>query len=152
MIIRILLFLALNFGALAIGGLFTSKGVSSDWYFNLIKAPWTPPGWVFGAAWTVIMICFAVYMALLWPTAEGKTIIVALYVVQIILNMAWNPTFFYYHNVCLGLVLISALTLLIGFMLVYYFPLLKVKSTLILPYFIWLIMATSLNAYILVRN
>ncbi|NBN98947.1 MAG: hypothetical protein EBV19_06865 [Flavobacteriia bacterium] len=45
----ILLFLFLNFGALAIGGSFTADGVASDWNQNLNKAPWTPPGWVFGA-------------------------------------------------------------------------------------------------------
>lgn len=30
MVFRLIIFLVLNFGALAIGGLFTSKGVSSD--------------------------------------------------------------------------------------------------------------------------
>jgi tryptophan-rich sensory protein len=53
-----LLFFILNFAALAVGGLFTGSGVSSEWYQNLDKAPWTPPGWVFGAAWPFIMICF----------------------------------------------------------------------------------------------
>ena len=66
MILRIFLFLIINFGGLFIGGLFTGEGVPSDWYQNLNKAPWTPPGWVFGAAWTTIMICFSVYMAILW--------------------------------------------------------------------------------------
>lgn len=43
MIKRIILFLVLNFAALAIGGLFTGDGVPSEWYQNLNKAPWTPP-------------------------------------------------------------------------------------------------------------
>ena len=46
MIYRLIAFLLLNFGALAIGGFFTGKGVTSDWYADLLKAPWTPPGWV----------------------------------------------------------------------------------------------------------
>lgn len=37
MIKRIILLLILNFSALAIGGVFTRKGVPSDWYQNLIK-------------------------------------------------------------------------------------------------------------------
>ena len=57
MIKRLFVFLLINFGALALGGLFTSDGVISDWYEQLNKAPWTPPGWVFGAAWTTIMVC-----------------------------------------------------------------------------------------------
>ena len=83
MIYRLIIFMALNFAALAIGGLFTSKGVSSDWYIVIVKAPWTPPGWVFGAAWTSIMICFGIYMAYLWPVIENKNILVSLYAVEL---------------------------------------------------------------------
>ena len=69
---KIILFLVLNFGALAIGSYFTDSGASSDWYQNLNKAPWTPAGWVFGAAWTSIMICYSVYMAYLIKINRNK--------------------------------------------------------------------------------
>ena len=152
MIVRLIIFLALNFGALALGGFFTSKGVPSEWYIELNKAPWTPPGWVFGAAWSFIMVCFGVYMAYLWPATENKSLLLGLFIVQLILNIGWNPVFFYYHNAFAGLLIISALTLLIGYMLFVYYPTLKLKSILIAPYFIWLLIATSLNAYILLKN
>ncbi|MGB0882404.1 MAG: TspO/MBR family protein [Vicingaceae bacterium] len=152
MITRLIIFLAINFGALALGSFFTSSEVTSQWYLNLNKAPWSPPGWVFGAAWTTIMICFGLYMAYLWPNFENKTLILSLYVLQLILNIGWNPTFFYYHNIQLGLVVICLLTVLIGFMLFRYFPILKFKTLLIIPYFLWLLIATSLNAYILFKN
>lgn len=152
MIYRLLIFLAFNFAALAIGGIFTSKGVPSEWYIGLAKAPWTPPGWVFGSAWTIIMICLAVYMAYIWPELDNKKLLIALFVLQWILNVGWNPTFFYYHQVLGGLILITGLTALVGFLLFYYWPELKLKSLLILPYFIWLIIATSLNAFILIKN
>lgn len=149
---RIVIFLVLNFGALAIGGLFTGTGVPSDWYVNLNKAPWTPPGWVFGAAWTTIMICFSVYMAYLWPNIENKGMIIALYVVQWILNVAWNPVFFQLHQVTMALIIISLLTILVGYFLFKFWPLLELRSLLILPYLIWLLIATSLNGYILFNN
>jgi len=152
MLYRLIVFLLINFTALAIGGIFTGKGVPSDWYANLIKAPWTPPGWIFGFAWTTIMICFSIYLAYLWPSAENKNLLIFLLVIQWILNIGWNPTFFYFHNVKVGLLLITALTILIGFIMIRYFPDLKSKSILILPYFIWLIIATSLNGYILLKN
>jgi len=152
MIYRLIIFLALNFAALAIGGLFTSKGVPSDWYLDMAKAPWTPPGWVFGSAWTFIMICFSVYMAYLWPNVENKNLLMGLFILQWILNAGWNPTFFYFHNILGGLFIISGLSLLIGFLLVFYWPQLKLKSALLLPYFIWLLIATSLNGYIYLKN
>ena len=149
---RLIIFFLINFGALAIGGSFTSKGVPSDWYQNLEKAPWTPLGWVFGFAWSIIMICFTVYMAYLWKTVENRKLLLGLFIVQWILNVSWNPMFFYYHQVEAGLVIIIGLTVLVGFFLFFYRPELKLKSLLILPYFLWLIIATSLNGYILLNN
>ena len=152
MITRVVIFLILNFAALGVGGLFTGKGVSSDWYTNLNKAPWTPPGWTFGVVWTIIMILLAFYMAKLWGSVENKNLLILLYGVQLLLNMLWNPVFFYYQNAVLGLIVITLLTVLIGFILVYYYPSVMLKSLLILPYFVWLVVATSLNLFILVKN
>ena len=73
MIIRFILFLVLNFAALGVGGLYSEGGATSDWYNELNRAPWTPPGWVFGVAWTFIMLCFAVYMAFAWQYFEPET-------------------------------------------------------------------------------
>ena len=53
-----ILFLVINFGGLAVGNWLMGAGPTGDWYTNINKAPWTPPGWVFGASWTLIMICF----------------------------------------------------------------------------------------------
>ncbi len=94
MALRILIFVALNFTALGIGGLFTGPGVASEWYANLAKAPWTPPGWVFGFAWTTIMICLAIYMAFLWPKVLNRYLLAGLFGVQWLLNVSWNPVFF----------------------------------------------------------
>ena len=152
MIYRLIVFLILNFGALAIGSFFTGKGVSSDWYTDLTKAPWTPPGWVFGFAWTTIMICFSIYLAYLWPVVKNKNLLILLFIIQWFLNVSWNPTFFYFHNVTAALFLITGLTILVGCFLFLYWPELKLMSILILPYIIWLIIATSLNGFILIKN
>lgn len=152
MIIRIIVFLLINFAALGIGGMFTSDGVPSDWYQTLIKAPWTPPGWVFGAAWTLIMVCFAVYMAYGWKQLDNRKLFLTLFIFQWILNVLWNPVFFKFHFVFLGLIIISLLTLLVGFFFIAYMKQFKAFSFLVLPYFIWLLIATSLNLYIFIKN
>lgn len=152
MIYRFIIFLILNFGALAIGGLYTNKGVSSTWYANLMKAPWTPPGWVFGFAWTTIMLCFSIYMTKSWAQIENKKLLLFLFIIQWILNVLWNPTFFHYQHILLALIVISALTVLIAFILFFYWPALKLHSLWLVPYFIWLLIATSLNAYIWLKN
>lgn len=152
MVYRLVIFLVLNFAALGIGGRFTGKGVPSEWYQNLDKAPWTPPGWVFGAAWTTIMICFAVYMTYAWDIKANRNLLLALFTVQWILNVSWNPVFFKYNQILAGLIIISLLTSLIGYFLFGQLSQLKIKTLLVLPYFLWLLVATSLNVYIYIRN
>lgn len=152
MALRIILFLIINFAALGIGSLFTNAGVSSEWYLSLNKAPWTPPGWVFGAAWATIMICFAIYMAFAYEIVRNKKTLITLFCFQWLLNVSWNPVFFYFHHVIGGLILITALTLVVGIFLFRYGGDMKAKSLLVVPYFLWLLIATSLNGYIFLNN
>ena len=151
MILRILLFLIINFGGLFIGGLFTGEGVPSDWYQNLNKAPWTPPGWIFGAAWTTIMICFSVYMAILWKKITTKKLLY-IFIAEFILNVIWNPLFFHFKWINVALLSISLLTILIIYMAVSLRTEMRYKTLLIFPYLIWLAIATSLNGYIVLYN
>ena len=95
---NLIIFLVINFAALGIGGFLMGEGPSSDYYQTVNKAPWTPPGWVFGAAWTTIMICFSIYMAY-WTDSENDNTVLALFAVQFILNVGWNPLFFNFHKV-----------------------------------------------------
>ncbi len=148
MVLRFIVFLVLNFAALALGGFFTGSGVTSEWYTNLNQAPWTPPGWVFGVTWTSIMIFFTFYMTIALKRVSNKGLLIAFFAIQWVLNVSWNPVFFYFHEINLGLIIISLLTLLIMMMLVKYSSDLKYYSLLIVPYFIWLLIASSLNAYI----
>ncbi|MBL6667103.1 MAG: tryptophan-rich sensory protein [Crocinitomicaceae bacterium] len=150
--LKIIGFLFLNFGALALGGLFAGSGADSNWYAELNKAPWTPPGWVFGFAWTTIMLCFSIYMATLYTKTKSVKTIIILYVIQWMLNVAWNPVFFYFHKANIGLILIVCLTILVAYFLFNFRGDLKAYSIFILPYFIWLCIATSLNAYISLMN
>lgn len=152
MLLRIVLFMVINFGALALGGLFTSSGIPSDWYANLNKPPWIPPGWVFGAAWTTVMICFSFYMALLYPTVDNKRLLIAVFALQFVLNVSWNPVFFYWHNTALGLIIILLLTLLVWLLFFKFYGKLQWYSLLILPYCIWILIASSLNGYIFLKN
>lgn len=151
-VVRIIGFLVVNFGALALGAQFTGDGVPSEWYQTLNKAPWTPPGWVFGAAWTTIMICFSIYMAKAYDLVQHKKELIGLYALQLGLNISWNPIFFKYHAVDLGLVTITSLTIVIFIFLFMYKTLMKNWSALLLPYAIWLVIATSLNAYVCLMN
>ena len=145
------IFLCINFGALGVGSWLMNNGPITAWYLQLNKAPWTPPGWVFGAAWTTLMICFSIYMMFLYAKMNS-TKVKTLFLIQILLNVSWNYAFFNQHQVSLALINIVLLTILIFYFLVGFRSQLKLKSLLVLPYFIWLCIATSLNYYIYTYN
>ena len=147
----VILFLIINFAALGIGSWFMGNGPSSSWYLEQNKAPWTPPGWVFGAAWTTIMICFSLYMAHLLQLKK-QTLVLSLFTVQFLLNVSWNYVFFNQNLVALGLINIVLLTLVVTYVLFRFKDALKTKTWLLVPYAVWLLIATSLNAYILFNN
>jgi benzodiazapine receptor len=149
---RLIIFLIINILALYIGSTFTGQGIFTEWYTALNKAPWTPPGWVFAAAWGTIMVCLSVFMAYAWTTDGNKFLVVSLYTTQWILNVVWNPVFFKYHAIGGGLLIVSSLTIVIGYYIYHYVPVLKGKAFWLLPYFIWMLIATSLNAYIWINN
>ena len=152
--IKLLFFLLLNFAAIGLGGLVTGDAVLGEWYQNLNKAPWTPPGWVFGAAWTTIMICFSFFMAAIldWDD-KSRSMILIVYLSQLLLNYLWNPVFFSMHKTVIALVVICSLFLLVIWL---YGMGAKQKGfptvALIFPYIIWLIIAISLNAYVVLNN
>lgn len=150
-ITTIIVFLIINFGTLAIGNWLMNNGPQTEWYLNLNKAPWTPPGWVFGAAWTTIMICFSIYMAQLYMQLKTKKVI-GLFVLQVLLNVSWNYVFFNQHMVVFALVIIASLTLLILYFFTSFYKKIKLVSLLLLPYIIWLFIATSLNYYVFANN
>lgn len=147
----LVVFLVLNFGALGIGVLLMNNGPETGWYTALNKAPWTPPGWFFGVAWTTIMIAFSIYMAYLIQ-AKSTSNIWLLFLVQFVLNTSWNYVFFNQHLVMLGLLVIVLLTVLVGYFMLNFNKSMKQKTWFILPYFIWLIVASSLNAYVYLYN
>lgn len=151
MFLNIVLFLLLNFGALALGSYLMNSGPTTSWYVALNKAPWSPPGWFFGVAWTTIMICFSIYLSYL-VVIKPSTTFWTLFFIQFILNIAWNYIFFNQHATGLALLEITFLTVIVGYYLFGFGIEMGKKSWLIAPYFVWLLIATSLNAYVYFKN
>ena len=145
------LFLIINFVGLAIGSWLMNNGPLTEWYTSLNQAPWTPPGIVFGIAWTLIMICFSIYLGQLFIKDYSSKLIIV-FLIQYILNVSWNYIFFNQHLVLFGLVTLILLTSLLFY---YFFKLSKKTGNykfLLVPYMIWLCIATSLNLYVLIHN
>ncbi|MFC5045139.1 tryptophan-rich sensory protein [Aquimarina hainanensis] len=147
----LIIFLIINFAALGIGVYLMNNGPVSEWYISLNKAPWSPPNWLFGVAWSFIMVCFSFYMANLVVVRINKQIIV-LFFAQFFLNFFWNFAFFNQHWVMEAFIILLVLTAILGFFLIRYARDVKQFSLLALPYFVWLLLACSLNGYVVFNN
>jgi tryptophan-rich sensory protein len=149
---RLILFFILNFGALALGSYLMGEGPLGSWYTNLNKAPWTPPGWVFGASWTLIMVCLSLFMNKAVQVESLGNTILWIYAVQLVFNIAWNPLFFDLHWMGWALVEIIILVFIVGAMALIAKPHLPKVTWLLTPYVVWLCIAITLNAYALQNN
>ena len=138
---KFFLFLIINFLALGIGSWLMGNPATNEWYNGLNKAPWNQPGWVFGGAWLTVMFCFV-----------KLNMLYVLFGVQFVLNVLWNPIFFRWHFVAPGLIIISLLAIVMVIMLVFGKNQMGWNTLWVLPYVLWLCIATSLNAYVLFKN
>lgn len=142
------IFLALVVGGgLAIGAL-TAPG---EWYAELNKPTFTPPGWVFGPAWLMIHVCIAVAGWLVWRRDRGGWAI-KLWGLQLALNFLWSPIFFAAHWIGLALAVIAALLEIIAGFIAATWRTQRHAALLFVPYAAWVAFATALNAQIVALN
>jgi tryptophan-rich sensory protein len=147
---QLILFLLINFGGLALGSFLMGNPAENEWYQSLDKAPWTPPGWVFGAAWFSIMLFYSIFMQQLLKTkSDNSKSIKWLFGLSVFFNVCWNPIFFVHHYVVVGLVFLIALFLLLIQLFRISLQHQSKIALLLLPYLIWMLIAISLNAYFL---
>ena len=138
----------------AVGGVATAGSVG-DWYEGLDRAPWNPPGWVFGPAWTVLYVLMAVAA---WLVArEGlddpavRTALL-LYGAQLALNLGWSLVFFGLRRPGLALVVILALLVAIAATAAAFHGISPTAAWLLAPYLGWVAFAATLNAWIAFAN
>ncbi|MEM6457064.1 MAG: TspO/MBR family protein [Acidobacteriota bacterium] len=144
-------FAALSVLALGLGGWLTSLGFG-PWY-DTLKKPWfQPPGWVFSPAWTVI---FALLAVATWQVARRGDVArtaLWLYGVQLVLNVAWSLFFFALQNPAWALADIIVLDAVVVTMVVVYGRIHRTAGWLLVPYAVWLGLATAINIWIVVHN
>ena len=88
------------------------------------------------------------YLYKLKPT----NMVIALFTIQFVFNVIWNYAFFNQHFIGIGFIIILLLTCIVATFTFLFKKEMGLKTILILPYLIWLCIATSLNGYILLNN
>jgi len=133
-----------------VGGWFTQSNVST-WYPALIKPSWTPPAWVFGPVWTILYLLMAVSMWLIWNREQlsGYHFLpYVLFAIQLGLNLAWSWSFFYMKNPFFGMINITLLIIALSTTIYSFWKISRLAAILLMPYWVWIMFAASLNAAI----
>jgi len=138
-----------------LAGSIASISSISSWYTTLVKPPLTPPNWVFGPVWTTLYILMGI--SLYFVIREGienkhVRLGIMLFAGQLLVNILWSFVFFGLHSPILGLVAILVLITLVLAMIYYFYRVSRIAAGLLVPYIVWLCIATYLNVMILVLN
>ncbi len=149
----LVLFAAISLIMLALGGWLTALG-RGPWYDNLKIPSWQPPGWVFVPVWTTLLTLLAISTWLVSSKASPAQVRVPLllYGFQVLLNVAWSLLFFALHSPALALIDIVVLDVVLVLMVVTYARTSWLAAGLIVPYALWVFLATAINVWIVVNN
>lgn len=132
-------------GLCLIGGLMTPR---AQWYAQLRKPSWQPPGWLFGPAWTLILGLAAWSGVIAWDAARGPadhTAILVLFGVNGVCHLAWSPLFFKAQRPDWALGEVPFLWASILALVVGLWPIAPAAALLNLPYLAWVSFAAYLN-------
>lgn len=134
------------FGAGFVGSLFTTPSIPT-WYAGLVKPSWTPPAWIFGPVWSVLYGMMALALWLIWRRRGFATaaVPIALFLVQLILNVLWSLLFFGLRMPGIAFAEIVLLWLAILATLITFWRLNTSAGYLLLPYLVWTAFAGALN-------
>ena len=131
-------------GAAGIGSLLTTQGLR-PWYANLKKPSWTPPNWLFGPVWTILFIAMAIAAWLVWRRVGLTAAPMQLFLLQLLLNVAWSALFFRLRSPGLAFADIVMLWFAILATSIEFWRAVPAAGWLLLPYLIWVSYATALN-------
>ncbi len=122
-------------------------GNGGAWYAMLDKPAITPPGWVFPIAWTLFYILQGVALALVLNAsgADNRELPLALFSVQLTLNLAWSPIFFGWHQVGAAVWVVVAMVVFATATTVAFGRIRPLAGWLMVPYLAWLVFAGVLN-------
>lgn len=139
------------------GSAFTVPAIPA-WYASLSKPPFTPPGWLFAPAWTILYALMGVSAYLVWSGRRKKSArpwakaALAAFAVQLALNLLWSAAFFGARSPAYGMAVIVPLAAAILCCIALFRRVSRAASHLMVPYLLWVVFAAALNLAVLLMN
>jgi tryptophan-rich sensory protein len=129
----------------AVGALATRH--AREFYMDLVKPAWAPPGYLFGPVWTTLYLLMGVAAWLVWRQAgwTGAPVALSLFLAQLIANALWSWLFFAWRRGGLAFADVVLLIVLIVATALAFARVQPLAAVLLLPYLAWVTFATALT-------
>lgn len=137
-----------------LGALFTAPSIST-WYGGLMKSALTPPAWIFAPVWLALFFLMGVAAFLVWSCGIARQDVkraLALFGVQLLLNILWSAIFFGLQNPGLAFFELIILWVVICWTMILFFRISFPAGWLLVPYVLWVSFAGYLNYVITLLN
>lgn len=125
-----------------------TRWVNADpgWYDGLVKPSWQPPDWVFGVAWPYNFVALAVAGVTISWRAPGRPALVwvAVLAANALLALTWAYLFYVPHALTSAAIALGVAALLGWVLTLLAWRAVPWTGVLVLPYAVWLSVATSL--------
>lgn len=143
--------------SLLLVGIVASTGARfrpDGWYRRLKKPSWTPPDIAFPIAWGILYLLMAVaaWRVYMDDDSPFRTASLVVYGLQLLANAAWSWLFFGRKQISAALADIVLLLGLITLAVVLFANVSALAAWLMVPYWLWVALALTLNAAILQLN
>lgn len=127
---------------------------NSAWFDGLVKPALFPEPIVFAIVWPILYFMMGAALAMVCAAwgARGRIVALALFAVQLVLNLSWTPVFFGAHDITTALFVIGALNLALIATIAAFGKIRAGAAALLLPYLAWTIFATVLTYQFWVLN
>ncbi|ARR55304.1 tryptophan-rich sensory protein [Rhizorhabdus wittichii DC-6] len=128
-------------------GRLSNSGYGNIWFDTLTKPALMPPDWAFGMAWSLLYMLMGAALAFVLNERDTKRrgVTIALFIIQLALNLTWSPVFFAMHHIMLAFGLILAIIAWAAIMTAMFWRIRPVAGMLMLPNLAWLAFAAMLN-------
>ena len=138
-----------------VGSFFTVSAIGS-WYQFLNKPAFSPPNWLFGPVWITLYTLMGISFYLVWSggfNKKGAKFALGFFVAHLFVNAGWSIIFFGFHNIPLAFAVILILLAMIIILTKFLFRTLnRLASNLLIPYLVWVSIATFLNYSLMILN
>ncbi|MFD2365973.1 TspO/MBR family protein [Pseudoduganella sp. GCM10020061] len=141
----LLAWFAITFAAAGIGAM-ASAG-AENFYAQLVRPSWAPPGSVFGPVWSVLYTLMALAVWTVWRIRGTATAprTLALFVVQLVVNAVWSWLFFGLRSGAAAFADAVLLFLLVAATTIAFWRVRPLAGVMMMPYVAWVGFACALT-------